>query len=69
MISCACSLAGTRACDTCLNGPSQLGFRDAPTYNQYEEIIRLLKKIVQEPYTDNAELYTEIKYIVPTTTA
>ena len=55
MISCCCSLAGTRACDSCPNGPSRGSSNYFPIPMSGQRIIekyqygKLVERIVENP--------------------
>ena len=55
MVSCCCSLAGTRACDSCPNGPSRGSSNYFPIPMSGQRIIekyqdgKLIERIVENP--------------------
>ena len=50
MKSCACSLAGTKACDTCVNGPANWpdGYELPSLYEPVETQEELIRRVIKE---------------------
>ena len=50
MSTCCCSMAGTRACDTCSNGPSSLGVGFVPPshYSPMETTEEIVRRVMKE---------------------